>query len=977
MNPREPLELRHHSTMPMTSRSELPAPARSLAITASRPGISRRQFMRAAGRLAAATAALPAFFRLNPARAAQFGNPVLVSGDPRVEIKYSVCQGCHGRCGLKAKVVDGVLVKLEGNPYHPCNLEAYLPFATDPSVARALAGRMCAKGLGGLQSLYDPHRLRQPLKRVGERGAGQWQAISWEQAFSEIAAKLVQYRDLNTPMDPEAPDLGPKVNQIVFSGGRNQQSAFTDVFFKNIIGTVNSRHDHTSICETSHHIAHELTTGWGDAAPFLTSGYKNHSKPDLPNAEVVLWFGTDPCAANFTFVAIARKFIEMARRGGKIYVVDPRCNVAASKATWVPIKPGTDAALALALGRHLVDQRLYNEAFLRRPHEGAANPTGELNVTDATLLVKLVEGRPAAFLRASEAGIEGGKDTDFVVWAGGAARKFDTVDEAELLPGALTVNGLSCKTAFQLYVERVRERTLAEWSEICGVPVALIQQIGNDLAAAGRRGSATMYRGAVQHTNGTYTGMAILALNTLLGNYNWKGGLSFGGGGWSTGSAQNTVPGGVKESGTQITRVKARYESSSEYARKVAAGQNPYPAKRPWFPLAGHYNYQELFPSIEDEYPYPVKALILYWNGMPYSTPAARATFERVMSAKVNGEYKLPLVVAIDIAMGEATAWADYVLPDTTYLERWTVVGLTPTTITKASPVRQPVVGTVDPLTGDYTGVLPNTKTLEDILIGLGHAMHALDPSVPKPPWRNAWAYWSQAIKYLAETENGPGVEAVLARGGRFEDADQAYEGDRLRRRFSGRIYFFSEKLATKRDSMTGRWLDGLAHYEPAADALDRPLDSVDGAYPLHLITYKMSWHSQMHTIRYPWLVAVQPENFVEMHPTDARARGLRTGDRCRLTSASRPEGVVGRVRVTETVRPGVVAVSHHFGHWEMSSRPATIDGHVTAHDPSRGRGINANLVMRADPALPNVTLQDKVGGSASFYDTRVQVEAL
>lgn len=960
---------------PVTRSTQVSTPACAGPVAHRTGGVSRRSFLQTTGKLLAATAVAPAFFREDTARAASFGNPVLLATDPRVEIKYSVCQGCHGRCGLKAKVVDGVLVKLEGNPYHPCNLEQHLPYATDPATVRAVSGRMCAKGLGGLQSLYDPYRLKQPLKRVGERGAGQWEAISWEQAFSEIAAKLLPYRDLSTLIDPSAPELGKKVNQILFSGGRNQQSAFTDVFFKNIIGTVNSRHDHTSICEVSHHIAHELTTGWGDAAPFLTSGYKDHTKPDLPNARFVLWFGTDPCSANFTFVAIARKFIEMAQRDGTFYVVDPRCNVAASKSNWIPIKPGTDAALALAIGRHLVDNDLYNTAFLRRPHGGAANPTGELNVTDATLLVKIAGGRPAAFLRASEAGIEGGTATDFVVWSAGAARIFNTVDTADLLPGPVTVNGFTCKTSFQLYVERIRERTLEEWSAICGVPVATIQKLGNELAAAGRQGCVTMYRGAVQHTNGTYTGMAILALNTLMGNYNWKGGLAFSAGGWSSGSSQNVVPGGVTESGTQITRVKAKYENSSEYAAKVAAGQNPYPARRAWFPLAGHYNYQELFPSIEDEYPYPIKALILYWHGMPYSAPSARATFERVMSAKVNGEYKLPLVVAIDIAMGEAAAWADYVLPDTTYLERWTVVGLTPTTITKASPVRQPVVGTFDSVTGDYTGVLPQAKTLEDILIGLGNAMHAMDSSVPKPPWRNAWGYWGQAIANMAADAGGPGRDYVLARGGRFADHTQAYSGDRLLNRFGGRIYFFSEKLATKHDSMTGEWFDGMGKYEPIADLMGHPIETLDAGFPLQLVTYKMSWHSQMHTARYPWLMSVQSENFVEMNPVDAQARNLRTGDRCRVTSASNSAGVIGRVRVTNTVAPGVVAVSHHFGHWEMSSRPVHINGHAAAADASRGAGTNANLVMRADPVLPNVTLQDRVGGSASFYDTRIQVE--
>jgi anaerobic selenocysteine-containing dehydrogenase len=155
---------------------------------------------------------------------------------------------------------------------------------------------------------------------------------------------------------------------------------------------------------------------------------------------------------------------------------------------------------------------------------------------------------------------------------------------------------------------------------------------------------------------------------------------------------------------------------------------------------------------------------------------------------------------------------------------------------------------------------------------------------------------------------------------------------------------------------------------------LGQSIATQDSALPLQLITYKLAWHSQMHTARYPWLMSVQAENFMEMNPVDASARNLRTGDRARLTSASLPAGVEGLVQVTNTVAPGVVAVSHHFGHWEMSSRAHRVNGTNTAYDASRGTGINANVVMRADPVFPNVTLQDRVGGSSSFYDTRVEV---
>ncbi|MEK7711363.1 MAG: molybdopterin-dependent oxidoreductase [Planctomycetota bacterium] len=919
--------------------------------------LSRRTFIKVSGILAGGAVVGSVFFRENEAQAANFGNPVLVETDPRVEIKYSVCQGCHGRCGMRCKVVDGVLVKIDGNPYNPCNMESHLAFETEPSAARLIPATMCAKGLAGMQSLYDPYRLKEPLKRVGPRGSGQWEVITWEQAFSEIGTKLAPYRDLQNDIDPNALELGKRVNQIMFSGGRNQQSRFTDLFWKNIVGTANARHDHTSICEESHHTAHELLTGNG-----IEEKFKDHTKPDLANAEFVLWFGSDPCSANFPFVPIARKLINMLERGGKLYVVDPRCNVAASKGKWVPIRPGTDATLALAIGRYIIDNNLYNAAFLRRPHDGAANPGGELNVSDATLLVKIVDGHPLAFLRADEAGIPDGLNTEFVVWSAGAGVKFNTVDSAELLPGQVTVNGVICKTAFELYVERVREQTIDEYAALCGVDVTTIQTIAQEFVASGRHGNVTMYRGPVQHTNGTYTGLTILSLNLLLGNFNWKGGLAFGGGGFKDkfdGAPfdPNTFPGKVTEGGIPITRVGKSYESSTEFA---ASG---YPARRPWFPIARHYNFQEIIPSIEDGYPYAIKALILYWNGLPYSTPGARDAWERVVA----DESKIDLLVAIDIAMGVTAAWADYVLPDTTYFERWTAVTVAPTILTKLTGVRQPVVGATDS-NMNYTGILPNAKTLEDILIGIGNAMGL------SLPWTNAWDFWRQIITNIATDSTGPGLDAVLARGGRFANADTAYDGETLKNRFSTRLYFFSEKLAKTRDSITGAYFDGIGKYEPIADVAGNSIHQMDAAFPLIVVTYKYAWHTQMHTIRYPWLVSIQPENFIEINSSDASARGIRTGDEVKLASVSAPNGVIGRAKVTDTVCPGVVAVSHHFGHREMSSRPYQVNGVNADHDPTRGKGVQANEIMRLDPHLRNVTLQDKIGASASFSDTRVQV---
>ena len=93
-----------------------------------------------------------------------------------------------------------------------------------------------------------------------------------------------------------------------------------------------------------------------------------------------------------------------------------------------------------------------------------------------------------------------------------------------------------------------------------------------------------------------------------------------------------------------------------------------------------------------------------------------------------------------------------------------------------------------------------------------------------------------------------------------------------------------------------------------------------------------------------------------------------------RLSSTAIPAGVTGRAYVTETIRPGVVAVAHSFGHWEMSSKASEVDGVATGFDPGRAKGIAANPLMRSDPVKSNVSLQDKVGGSIAYSCTQVQV---
>ncbi len=996
------------------------------------PRIDRRTFIKAGAALGATVAAGRIFTRTGPAKAEPWGEnlPDILETDATARTVFSVCQNCHSRCTIMCKVVAGTLEKIDGNPYSPLNMLAgeRLTYATPASDAALVRGRVCPKGQAGVQVLYDPQRIKHPLRRVGARGSGKWEAISWTTAFTEIAARIAELIPTSTRMtalvDPSIPSLGPAANGLMFAPGRSTDAEIIERIFKNTYGTANYRLDHTSICEQSHHVVNEAITEdkaiWGGS---ITG--KNHFKPDFENCEHVLLFGQNPVEANFPMVELGMKIADFKKRGGTITLVDPRFNNTAAKANrWVPITPGTDGALALGIGRWIVDNAAYDSTYLANANAAAATADLEKTFTDACRLVMLrsdtgsTPGRPGSFLQAQYLDATtyggtfgtGGNTNKVTSQAGtpveiGASALHGDLDIAAmtLTPSAgapaayVWADGmLHCKSVFGLYKERVQERTISEYASICGLDSATIVALASEFTSHGKMAVANTYRGVVQHTNGASSHLAVMALNHLIGNYSWAGGNSTGGGGWKFNSVitDGSVPTDVKvtgipspvtPSGPRIDRTKgADWESFKSNVKLRRNASSEYPAKRPWFKFGTHGNFQEVIPSIADQYPYPCKVLIAYWNAWPYSTPALRNVFE----ATARDETKIPLFVAISKDMGEVAAFADYILPDTSYLEKWSFPGSTPTTQTKLTGVRQPVVGTFDSrawgtafdiaATNEYHPILPDTRTFEDILIGLMNAL-GLNPGVT-----NAWQFAKWELYHLAQdykTTSGSTasldqiVTDILAKGGVFADPGSYVDADgRLSSGYSGVIHLYLEPIGNWVDSITGTLEhDPLPAYVQIKDVAGNVVS--DPAYPYKLITYKRVLHGQARTHQLPWLMAIEPENFAELNSADALGLGIASGDRIRISSSSNPSGIVGKAKVVEGLRPGVVAVSHSYGHWQNGANPWFEDGVQRSADSTRGAGMSPNMVMSLDPVLRNVSLQDKIGASCSFYDTWVKVE--
>lgn len=1070
--------------------------------------LTRRDFLKCSAFLGGSALAAGAFnhaWTVLSAQAAPSGEYPLAKPE---NIIYSVCQQCNTQCGIKVKIQEGVAVKIDGNPYNPFNMVPQLAYKTPIAQAATIDAGLCPKGQASIQTTYDPYRLVKVLKRAGKRGENKWVVIPFEQAIAEIVnggklfanvpgeenrvvaglkeiraltdakvmadmaaeIKVIQgkktveekraavaafkekFKDhLDKLIDPDHPDLGPKNNQFSFMWGRLKggRSDFISRFTKDGMGSVNA-HGHTTVCQGSLYFSGKaMSEQFADGK--FTGGDKFYWQADTENSEFVIFVGASPFEGNYGPTNRTPRITAGIASGRLKYaVVDPRLSKLAAKAwKWFPIKPGTEGAMALALIRWVIENKRYDAAYLSCANKAAAAAKGESTWCNATWLVKITDGKPGSFLRASEIGLasktevekEGKKVTVYKVGAteytfdplvclkDGQPVAFDPNDAKNAVEGDLmvdtTIGGIAVKSSMQILWESASSKSLEEWAAICDVKAADLVELAREFTSHGKKAAADLHRGVSQHTNGFYNVIAWYNLNLLIGNYDWKGGMvkvatyDYSGskaGGPFDFSKMN--PGKLAPFGISIIRHDVKWEDTTLFEGK-------YPAKRNWWPLSSDI-YQEQIPSMGDMYPYQIKALFIYMGSPVYSLPAGHTNLE--ILADVN---KIPLIVASDIVVGETSMYADYIFPDLSNLERWEFVGSHPSMTVKCQGVRQPTVAPMTETVKVYGQEMP--ICLESMLMALAEKL-GLPNFGPNgfgegKPFTHMDHFYLRAVANLAFGEKADGSDAVpdaddtevkvflearkhlpktvfdperwrsivgdahwrkvvyvLNRGGRFQDYAKIYDGERVANKYGKLINIYQEKTAGVKNAFTGKSLPGYPVYIPAPlDALGNPLPDEKEGYDLTLITYREINQTKSRTIGNYWLDALLPENFILINKRDADRLGLNPGDRVKVVSPTNPNGewdlkngqkvpMIGKVKVVQGIRPGVVAFCLGYGHFAYGSMDITVDGQVIKADARRARGVHANAAMRVDPYLKNTCLMDCVGGSAVFYDSKVKL---
>jgi sulfite dehydrogenase (quinone) subunit SoeA len=880
------------------------------------------------------------------------------------EVRRTTCYMCACRCGINVHLTSGKVTYIEGNRDHPIN-----------------KGVLCAKGASGIMQVTAPSRLRAPLKRIGPRGSGAFEAISWDEALDLAVSWLKPLRD-------EAPE------KLAFFTGRDQSQSFTSYWAQGF-GTPNYA-AHGGFCSVNMATAGIYTMG---------GAFWEFGQPDWDRAKLFLLFGVaEDHDSNPIKIGIGK----LKARGARVIGINPiRTGYNGVADDWYGITPGTDGLLILSLVHELLRAGKIDLDYLARWTNAPCLVDGDglllRDSDDKLLVIDQATGAPAPF------------------------------DQAGVRPDLGAVHD-GCRTVFQHLAERylsddyapeaVADRTGIAADRIKGLAAEIahaafdapvvIDQPWTDFRGErhaqmiGRPVAMHAMRGISAHSNGFQTARALHLLQILIGSVETPGGFRFKPPypkpfdghptphcGFAPGKALNGPHLGFVR-GPEHLALKP--DGSPARIDKAFTWENP---------LSAHGLMHMVIPNAHAGDPYRIDTLLLYMANMAWNSSMNTASvMEMLTDTDADGAYKIPHIIYSDAYASEMVAYADLILPDTTYLERHDCISLLDRPICEAEAAADAIRWPVVEPDRDVRG-------FQSVLVDLANRLR-----LPGFADEEGRAKYRDYADYMVNHERRPGVGPLMGWRGKDETNGRgAPNPDQIDRYIANGGFcvehmppeatFFKPWNAGYQDwavemgffdkpqpYLFSLWSEPLQRFRLAAEghgerqppehlrarlkATMDPLpiwyepfgESAGAEYPVHALTQRPmamyhSWGSQN-----AWLRQIHGVNPLYLPTKLWQAHGFQDGDWARVTS---PTGeitvpVAHMAALNENTIWTWNAIGKRKGSWALDGdAPEATKGFLLNHLihellPEKGDGLRWS---NSDP----------ITGQAAWFDLRVRVE--
>ena len=915
------------------------------------------------------------------------------SPSPGEEVKTTTCYMCACRCGIKVWLQDGKVRYIQGNPEHPVN-----------------KGVLCAKGSAGIMQHYSPARLDKPLLRVGERGKAEFREIEWEEAL-EIATSWL------APIKERNPD------ELAFFTGRDQSQALTG-WWAQQFGTVNYA-AHGGFCSVNMAAGGLYTLG---------GSFWEFGEPDWEHAKYLMMWGV---AEDHDSNPIKLGLGKLKGHGAKIVAVNPvRTGYGAIADEWIGIRPGTDGLFAFALIHELLKADRIDLDYLVRYTNAhwlvVQNPHG----ADDGLFVRDAEGRPQCFDKRSNAPADA-----------------NSIEVAPAVVGEVALpDGRRAVPVFHLVVERYLDPQYAPEavSERCGIPADTIRRIARELAEAafdnairlpvkwtdahgreheemiGRPVAMHAMRGISAHSNGFHTCRALHLLQLLLGAVDTPGSFRYQPP-FPKPIAPPNRPGKARQANGVLDAAPLGFVHGPEDLVVDAEG---HPRRidhaYSWaYPLSAHGMMHSVIRNAWLGDPYRIDTLMMFMANMSWnSSMNTRETIAMLTDKDDSGDYKIPRIIYADAYASEMVAYADLVLPDTTYLERFDAISLLDRPISDADAaidaIRHPVLDSAKQREGR------DVRGFQSVLIDLGArlGLPGLCNEDGSPKYRDY-------ADYIQRHERAPGVgllagwrgsegsleakgepnpeqlQRYIENGGFWrseipEDARYFKMANRGYLQWAQRMGFlagtapitlqlYSETLQKFRLAALGfgehqppaqhrervaTYFDPLPiWYEPFEHAQisetvgnevsAKPRTTEQNDFPLSAITQRPMFMYHAWGSQNAWLRQIAARNYLYLHPSTGTKYGLQDEDW--ITVTSHHGSITVQAKFAGNVQPDTVwtwnAIGKRKGAWRLGKDA-----------PEGNQGFLLNHLISDVTPRGDYFNADPITGQAAWFDLRVRI---